>query len=67
MISKGGVTDNSPFQGSEIPYKLYRRFLSLTDSLMTLSETLRHVDYVRFKPLFVTYNSCEDEALQDRL
>ena len=50
--------DNSPLQGFEIPYKLYRRFLSLVDSTMTLSDALRHVGYVRFKPLFATYNSC---------
>ncbi len=61
MISKGGVTHNSPFDGFEIPHKLYRRFPCLTDSLMTHSETLRHVGYVRFKPLFVIYNSCVDE------
>ena len=45
-------------QEFEVPYKLYRRFLSLTDSIMTLNDSLRNIGHVRYKPLFLSYNSC---------
>ena len=48
-------------QKFEIQYKLYRRFLSLIDSIMTLGDSLRHVGYVRYKPLFTNYNSCVEQ------
>ena len=48
-------------QGYENQYKLYRRFLALNDSIMTLSESLKNVGFIRYKPLFAHYNSCLDE------
>ena len=42
----------------EVPYKLYRRFLSLADSIMTLNESLMNIGHIRYKPLFLSYNSC---------
>jgi len=42
----------------EIQYKLYRRFLSIVDCIMTLGDSLRHIGYVRYKPLFAAYNTC---------
>jgi len=48
----------SPVRQFETPYRLYRRFLSIGDSVMTLGDSLRHVGYVRYKPLFSAYNSC---------
>ena len=48
----------SAVQGFEPQYRLYRRFLSLVDSVMTLGDALRHVGYARYKPLFSIYKSC---------
>ena len=45
-------------QEIEVAYKLYRRFLSLTDCIMTLNDPLKNIGYVRYKPLFSSYNSC---------
>ena len=58
MTLKGEVMKKSAEQGFEPQYRLYRRFLALVDSVMTLGDALRHVGYVRYKPLFSTYKSC---------
>lgn len=48
----------SSIEDFEVPYRLYRRFLATVGSVMTLSDSLRRIGYVRYKPLFLAYNSC---------
>ena len=54
----------SSIQGFENQYKLYRRFLSLNETIMTLGESLRNIGFVRYKPLFSNYNSCIEDFKQ---
>jgi len=51
----------SPISGFEIPYKLLRRLEALIESILALNSTIKQVGYVRYKPLFSSYNSCIKE------
>jgi len=48
----------SPISGFEAPYKLLRRFEALIENILALNSTIKQVGYVRYKPLFSSYNSC---------
>jgi len=51
----------SPINGFELPYKLLRRLEALIESIFALNSTIKQVGYVRYKPLFSSYNSCIKE------
>lgn len=48
----------SPIIGFETPYKLFRRFESLLESIFVLNATIQQTGIVRYKPLFSNYISC---------
>lgn len=52
---------NSVLSEFEIPYKLYRRFEALIESMYALTSIIQQLGFVRFKPLFNSYNSCVEE------
>jgi len=52
---------SSILSGFEIPYKLYRRFEALIESMYALTSIIQQLGFVRFKPLFNSYDSCVKE------
>jgi hypothetical protein len=56
---------NSILYGFEFPYKLYRRFEALIESVYTLPSVTTKLGIARYKPLFNSYNSCKDAFEKD--
>lgn len=56
--------NNINIEGNEIPYKLFKRLEMLEEAISSLGDAKRHVGIIRFKPLFISYNSCLEEFIQ---